>query len=83
MPTYEIYRDDGTPIRVEGPEGATPAELVRKYLDNEISYISIHKKMLSLLKKPYFINFYSHKPKNINDLRIMVRKVKNYLNENL
>ena len=35
MPTYEIYRDDGTPIRVEGPEGATPAELVRKYLDEQ------------------------------------------------
>ena len=58
-------------------------ELVQKYLDNKISYISIHKKMLSLLKKPYFINFYSHKPKNINDLRIMVRKVKKYLNVNL
>ena len=28
--------------------------LVKKYLENKISYISIHKLMLKLLKKPYF-----------------------------
>ncbi len=55
--------------------------LVQKYLENKISYISIHKKMLSLLKKPYFTKYYSLKPKNINDVKIMVNKVRNYLNE--
>ena len=28
MPVYEIYKRDGTPVRVEGPEGATFSELV-------------------------------------------------------
>ena len=28
MPTYEIYKKDGTPIRVEGPEGATIDDLI-------------------------------------------------------
>ena len=37
--------------------------------------------MLSLLKKPYFTKYYSLKPKNINDVKIMVNKVRNYLNE--
>ena len=31
MPTYEIYKKDGTPVRVEGPEGATTAQLVDLY----------------------------------------------------
>jgi len=28
VPVYEIYKRDGTPVRVEGPEGATFSELV-------------------------------------------------------
>ena len=32
MPTYEIYKKDGTPVRVEGPEGASTEELVDLYL---------------------------------------------------
>ena len=28
MPTYEIYKKDGTPIRVEGPEGASIDDLI-------------------------------------------------------
>ena len=31
MPVYEIYKRDGTPVRVEGPEGATFSELVSLY----------------------------------------------------
>ena len=53
--------------------------LVKRYLDEKIQYISIHQKMLILLKKPYFTKFYSSKPKNINDIKIMVQKVNQYL----
>ena len=35
MPTYEIYRKDGTPVKVEGPKGATTRELVNLYLQQE------------------------------------------------
>ena len=58
-------------------------ELVSKYLGNRISYISIHKIMLKLLKKNYFKKYFNIKPKNINDIRFMVNKVKVYLNKNL
>ncbi len=58
-------------------------ELVSKYLESRISYISIHKIMLKLLKKDYFKKYFNIKPKNINDIRFMVNKVKIYLNKNL
>ena len=35
MPTYEIYKDDGTPIQVEGPEGASVRDLVGIYLRDQ------------------------------------------------
>ena len=58
-------------------------ELVERYLNNKLSYLSIHKNMLRLLKKPYFTKYYSSRPKNINDVKLMVNKVKEYLNEYL
>ena len=58
-------------------------ELVQRYLDDKLSYLSIHKNMLKLLKKPYFTKYYSSRPKNINDVKLMVNKVKDYLNEYL
>ena len=58
-------------------------ELVKRYLDNQISYISIHKTMLNLLKKRYFSKYYFSSPKNINDIKFMVKKVKKYLDNNL
>ena len=57
--------------------------LVQKYLNNKISYISIHKLMLKLLKKRYFMQYYSKKPKNIKDIKIMVEKVDQYINKYL
>ena len=57
--------------------------LVKKYLNNQISYISIHKTMLVLLKKPYLKKYYSSKPKNINEIKNMVKKVNQYLDLNL
>ena len=53
--------------------------LVKKYLENKISYSSIYKIMLKLLKKPEFIKYYSSKPNNINEIRSMVEKVNQYL----
>ncbi len=53
--------------------------LVKNYLANKISYISIHYKMLELLKKPYFTKYYSSSPKNIKDIKSMVEIVNQYL----
>ena len=57
--------------------------LVKKYLDYEISYILIHTLMIKLLKKPYFSKYYSSKPKNINDIKTMVQRVNQYVDEYL
>ena len=51
------------------------------YLENKINYISVHKLMLNLLKKPYFTKYYKKSPKNINEIKNMVEKVDIYLNE--
>ena len=58
-------------------------ELVMNYLNGNINYFSIHKVLLRLLKKPYFVKYYYDNPKNINDLKNMVMIVKNYLNKYL
>ena len=57
--------------------------LVKKYLDNEISYISMQKSMIKLLKKPYFKKYYIRKPKNISDIKFMVKMVNKYLDNYL
>ncbi len=61
-------------------------ELVNNYLNNKISYISIHKIILILLKKPYFTRFYNIRPKSVNEIKSMVQKtnfyIKNYLKIN-
>ena len=35
--------------------------------------------MLKLLKKPYFTKYYKKSPKNINEIKNMVKKVNQYL----
>ena len=57
--------------------------LVKKYIEYKIPYYFIHKKMLELLKKPYFTKYYSSKPRNIKDIKTMVQKVDRYLEEHL
>ena len=57
--------------------------LVKYYLNNEISYISIHTVMLKLLKRPYLTKFFNTSPKNINEIKLMVNKVNLYLNKYL
>ena len=57
--------------------------LVKNYLANKIPYISIHTKMLELLKKRYFTKYYSSSPKNIKDIISMVEIVNQYLIKDL
>ena len=56
--------------------------LVNLYLQNSISYFSVHKLLMKLLKKPYFTKFYDKGPKNINEIKNMVDKVKKYIDIN-
>ena len=48
-------------------------------IDKSIKYITIHKMIIRLLKKPYFTKYYKYSPKNINDIKNMVKKVEKYL----
>ena len=62
--------------------------LVYKYLNNSINYISIHLNLLRLIKSPFFKRYYKLKPKNIYDIKEMIsltnnfieNKIKNYEN---
>ena len=56
--------------------------LVKKYLDEEISFISLQKNLIRLIKHPFFTKYYGLYPKNINDIKNMVKKVNTYLNIN-
>tara|TARA_B100001175_G_scaffold316590_1_gene330919 strand:- start:491 stop:1666 length:1176 start_codon:yes stop_codon:yes gene_type:complete len=55
--------------------------LVEKYLNGEINYLSINTNLIKLIKMPYFKGYFKFKPKNIIDIKIMVRKVITYLNK--
>ena len=55
--------------------------LVAKYLKGEINYGSISINILKLIKRPYFTRYYKSYPKNIIDIKIMIKKVNNYLNK--
>ena len=55
--------------------------LVEKYLNDQIGFVFMQKKLLSLIKDPYFTKYYNRSPNNINDIKIMVDKVITYLNK--
>ncbi len=57
--------------------------LVKKYLENKISYFSVHKFMLYLIKKPFLSKFFDLKPKNIDDIKNMVNKTNQYVEKYL
>ena len=57
--------------------------LVYKYLEGKINYISIQKNLLNIIKKPYFSKYYKLKPKNIYDIKNMIKTTENYLNDNI
>ena len=56
--------------------------LVKKYLAGDINYVSIEKNILNLIKKKYFKKYYNLKPKNIYDIKEMIKITKKYLNLN-
>ena len=58
-------------------------ELVKNYLNNKISYISLHEILLKLIKMPYFTKYYKSSPNNINDIKNMVKITTDYLNNYL
>ncbi len=57
--------------------------LVKRYLNNSIKYLSIHLLLIKLLKNRFFYKYYNKSPKNINEIKNMVKIVNNYLNKNL
>ncbi len=55
--------------------------LVDKYLKGDINYLSLNTNLMKLIKKPYFTRYYKSNPKNIIDIKIMIKKVITYLNK--
>ncbi len=55
--------------------------LVDKYLMGSINYHSLNVNLIKLIKTPYFTRYYEFSPKNIIDIKIMVKKVVTYLNK--
>ena len=55
--------------------------LVHKYLKGQISYLSLKKNIMKFIKIPYFMRYYKLRPKNIIDIKVMVKNVTNYLNK--
>ena len=53
--------------------------LVDKYLNGKINYISIIRNLLRLIKSPYFLKYYKLKPKNIYDIKKMISISEKYL----
>ncbi len=55
---------------------------VKKFLNGNINFQKMQIKLLKKLKDPYLSKYYNKYPKKINDIYIMVNKVKKYLYEN-
>ena len=54
--------------------------LVEKYLKGLINYQSLNTMLVKLLKIPYFTRYYNSAPKNVIDIKNMVKRVNTYLN---
>ena len=57
--------------------------LVQNYLKGSINYLSIQRNLINIIKKPYFTKYYKLKPKNIYDIKNMIRITKNYISKNI
>ncbi len=55
--------------------------LVNKYLKGEINYHSLNSTLIKLIKKPYFTRYYKFAPKNITNIKFMIKRVTTYLNK--
>ena len=55
---------------------------VKKFLNGNINFKKMQTKLIQKLKDPYLSKYYNKCPKNINDIYMIVNKVKKYLNEN-
>ena len=55
---------------------------VKKFLNGNINFKEMQIKLLKKLKDPYLSKYYTKYPKKINDIYIIVNKVKKYLYEN-
>ena len=55
---------------------------VKRFLNGNISFQKMQIKLLKKLKDPYLSKYYNNYPKKINDIYLIVDKVKKYLNEN-
>jgi len=54
---------------------------VKKFLSGNINFQKMQIKLLKKLKDPYLAKYYNKHPKKINDIYMIVDKVKKYLNE--
>ena len=54
---------------------------VKKFLSGNINFQKMQIKLLKKLKDPYLAKYYNKYPKKINDIYMIVNKVKKYLNE--
>ena len=54
---------------------------VKSFLNGNISFQKMQIKLLKKLKDPYLSKYYNNYPKKINDIYMIVDKVKKYLNE--
>ena len=57
--------------------------LVNKYLNGKINYISIQKNLLYFIQCTYFKKFFKLKPLNITDIKSMIKITDNYLDKNI
>ena len=57
--------------------------LVYKYLNGNINYISIQQNLLNLIKHSFFKKYYNLKPKNIYDIKKMIKITKKFIESNL
>tara|TARA_B100000925_G_scaffold232983_1_gene181540 strand:- start:1982 stop:3157 length:1176 start_codon:yes stop_codon:yes gene_type:complete len=55
---------------------------VREFLNGNINFQKMQIKLLKKLKDPYLSKFYNKYPKKINDIYMVVDKVKKYLHKN-
>ena len=57
--------------------------LVYKYLNGNINYTSIQQNLLNLIKHSFFKKYYNLKPKNIYDIKKMIKITKKFIESNL